>query len=184
MLESTLKNEDIMLEGEHIIQLFYLMAHRRQINHQSIHLINPHNIEVIMQFGTDNDTKKELDSQWCDKDIILIPICYHLHWSLIIHKTKENQWYHIDSMGQYHKRYAEAILKELTGGRRVTAYHRIASPNQRGSTECGFYTLFYMLIVITHPDSPEQWALDVSNVREENRLIFIQTLQQLLKEEK
>lgn len=182
MLESTLKKVDVILEDIHIRQLFYLMAHRRHIDHQSIHLIAPSIIFHIMQDGIDNKTKEELDSQWRDKDIVLMPICHQFHWSLLIHKTRENKWYHIDSMGQYHKYYAKSVLLKLTG--RLTTYHRITAPYQRGGTECGFYTLFYMLIVITNPDSVEQWALDVSNVREENRLIFIQTLQQLLKEEK
>lgn len=174
-----LQNESL-LEDEHIESLFYLMAYYRDIDKKKINIIQPCIIDAIMNYNLDTATEKELDNQSRGRDIIFVPICTQNHWSLLVKKMNTNQWYHIDSCGSYHSEYASQVLYALAGHNQ---YIHITSPRQSGGKECGIYVLFYMLIIITTPESPNQWESDVHYVKEENRIQFVETLITLLDKE-
>lgn len=175
-----LSNDSFLYEDEHIEVFYNLMARQRNIDESKINFIKPCLIVDIIHFGMDKATQKEYNTQCDGRDIIIIPICHHNHWSLLIEKRAINQWYHIDSCGRYHEEYVTKVLSILNGSAQRIP---IISPRQRGGKECGIYILFYALIIITNPSSFKQWTLDVSHVKEENRHQFIDALRQLLEQE-
>lgn len=124
--------------------------------------------------------------------LILVPLHWGNHWSLLAYKPGFTQWYCCDSMGAYHRQRTVACLDALDrlkmiasgAGQRIFFYDDM--PRQPLSYECARYVLFYAFVLLSaHIDAEasgdateyaKRLERDLPLVNEENRVSFEERL--------
>ena len=85
-------------------------------------------------------------------EVLLVPIYYSNHWSLLYYRSSTGAWHHMDSLAPYHQHYVKEAMERLdkegyllSPNKEVLHFKRM--PRQPQGWECGIYLLLYMLIV-------------------------------------
>jgi len=175
-----------MLTDYEVQNLFYALVGERHVDPVTVRFVEPTLIELMM---CDSDLHDELYALHIDSlrrdmrdgTVLLLPLCHDLHWSLLILRTQDRRWVHMDSLDGYHWPYARQVLLRLVDLGLCHAQDALsrlrALPRQRHGWECGLYVLFYALVVALSPDAPfEEWQREGSYMCEESRFYFTQSL--------
>jgi hypothetical protein len=126
--------------------------------------------------------------------LVLVPVYWEKHWSLLAYATQFHHWYVCDSLNNYNEQRVMDILILLNQLKVVTRrdarirfYDQLAQ--QESDYECGRYVVFYAFILLrnfTTPVSEEEFQARVEEelrvVTPQNRPSFETQLLQLLGE--
>lgn len=168
------------LNDDGILKFAYLLACKKGKTLSDVRIIGPCLLEVMLKsFHKDlklTESEKErrmarnIKNYRCnfepDVPLIIIPIHYADHWSLLYWRREPGKWYTMDSLGRYHSEryiYTLNILHERgylpiemfqqAGGMDCNKIQRIEGlKRQPGGWECGTYVLLYILILLEAPN--------------------------------
>lgn len=134
----------------------------------------------------------------------IIPLHANYHWSLLIRVPSVKCWFHFDSLGGYHRKFAMDVAtifdKEVYNEEKKDEneeeeeyefiYFKDA-PKQKSDWECGIYLLMYAYSMIhfnskyDHEDDPKNIFRYIKkhlpSIDENNRKIFVSSIITLLK---
>jgi len=129
-----------------------------------------------------------------EKDLLVIlPLHHDGHWSLLATRHAWLQWYHSDSIRDYHRDRVVKVLECLhrlcihrEKGSRIFFYDNM--PEQPPSYKCGHYLLFYAFVFVRtlststdQKESEERLEKELRYVSEINRAVFEAHVTRLLR---
>jgi len=82
------------------------------------------------------------------KEILVLPLFYHSHWSLAIFIKHLNVLIYFDSIKNYHYTFIKKICEYLKEKLFIESY-QIETINQNGYWECGYYLLMFFYLFLT-----------------------------------
>lgn len=172
-------SRDVTLTDTELLKFAYLLAHKTDKNPDNLCIIDPsvtEDLENHYKHGNrslSEYTKKQFSD---NNPLILLPISGRYHWSLLYYRAGSDHWVHMDPLRPFHEKRAIDVLSLLKtlGLIRVTKIKEfIGLPQQRGSTECGTFTLLYMMTVMKFTDREIQDSIGLLSDRSRKKLCDI-----------
>jgi hypothetical protein len=161
--------------------------------HYDVSLIDPTLLNLNFNYSP-HTSRKNLESLRREislaTKIMLMPLWYEEHWSLMIYLPSLNQWLHCDSLTGRHRRYVTHLQKHLhqlnlcdMTNIQCLSYESLSQENN--PYECGQLVLFYIFVILknAHLSMKEfliRIQIELSILCESNREIFLSHLENIL----
>jgi hypothetical protein len=116
-----------------------------------------------------------------NNDIVIIPIYYDDHWSLLIYIKKDNTIIHFDSAPISHHDYVHKLMCHIKLIN-IHIKHKKKLPiiTQNGRWECGYNIIMYYVIFMTNYGLKDYINDIIEKIKISNIQLFIDTLQELM----
>jgi hypothetical protein len=179
-IRATLQNEGTWLDSDCVVRLSQLMIQHCALAH-CVGLIDSICLEAWFLKG--RFAAVLTPAPHCR--MLLMPVYYAKHWSLLVRCFATRQWLHLDSLGGYHTAYVERLVDKLDAhyGGEAFARRALQPPEQPSDWECGLYVLMYTWLLLRwQPETQLQAHTDkyLATLCEKNRRLFTQHLLQMI----
>ena len=174
-LSRTIENEEIsinalanhdLLTDNTLLKCAYFIAYGKKKTPSDVRIIEPTVVTLLI------NSKKVLQDERLDDfrklfllnvPLIILPLVFRNHWSLLYYRRKTNLWISMDSLSPYHNHYANSVplvlgergfLPPEMSTNTVVRFHSLVR-QPPGGWQCGTYTLLFLQIVLTAEDESD-----------------------------
>lgn len=139
-----------------VMQLFYLWIEREfRVTSTQVSIIDPCFLTLIVDSERVSDHNlQKMKSFMEQSQLLLIPLTYRDHWSLVAYLPGGKRWFSCDSRGRYHEERFRFVRERLDSlglvgreGETVALFGPLLE-SQVGLFESGSFTLFYGFVSI------------------------------------
>lgn len=154
-------NSDVMMDLSRLVQsdLFLPITKVNTIDPSILSLV----VDGNGSTGSNVKNIQLLQEQIARSWLLLFPVFHKNHWSLLALVPSWKQWFHNDSVKDYHRQRVIEILARLSSlsivpssGYKFHTYQNL--PEQKGLDECGSYCLYYTFLIMRHAKLEKQEA--------------------------
>lgn len=142
---------------ETVMQFFYLWLEREfRVENAQVSIIDPCFLSIIIDsLSPPSERNLQIMKHYMDScRLLLIPVTYRDHWSLLAYLPGEKHWFGCDSRGRYHEERVRFIRDRIDSlgllgreGESITLFGPTLD-SQTGLHESGSFTVFYGFVLI------------------------------------
>lgn len=172
------------LDDATVLKCIYFVAYGKGKTPKDVRIIEPSVITLLLNpKKTLEETQlKEYSALFLpDIPLILIPICYNNHWSLLYYRTAAKRWVSMDSLEPLHTRLSSTLplilyengLISTPPSDKIYRYKNLT--RQPGGWECGSYVILFVQMVLTR-DTEEEIQSVITILSEQTRIKLMKIL--------
>ena len=173
---------DAWLNDDDVHQLFCLIAWRKKLT--NVRIIEHCKTQLVMESEDrrHREVYRPIRALFRDNlpPLLFVPLYHSSHWSLLFYRTATRRWYHMDSLGAYHREYSEQVMRhlaelDLVDDADLTLHRFTGVERQPSGWQCGTCCLLFMLLVACARDDRDLQA-NIHKTGEVHRVELVRTL--------
>lgn len=133
------------------------------------------------EYNTKKSQIEKFKSYFNNNDIVVIPIYYSEHWSILIYVKKDDIIIHFDSSPIIHHDYIHKLMCHIKLINIHIKYKKkLPIITQRGPWECGYNIIMYYFLFMMNYGLKDYINDIIEKIKISNIQLFIDTLQDLI----